>query len=45
MGQTADPLDPALFAPSQARDSRFDVRDRWAELANHPPGTPAYVRE
>lgn len=40
-----EPLDPALFGPSQARDPRFSVRDRWVELMNHPPGTPAYRRE
>jgi uncharacterized ferritin-like protein (DUF455 family) len=38
-------LDPAVFRPSQARDARFTVRDRWAELVNHPPGTAAYRRE
>lgn len=45
MSQSGAPLDPLLFGPSQARDSRFVVRDRWAELANHRPGTPAYTRE
>lgn len=39
------PLDPALFGPSQARDARFTVRERWGELRNHPPGSPEYRRE
>jgi uncharacterized ferritin-like protein (DUF455 family) len=39
------PLDPALFGPGQARDARFTVRERWGEMANNPPRTPAYQRE
>lgn len=38
-------LDPAMFGPTQARDDRFDVRDRWSDLVNHPAGTPEYTRE
>src|SRR5262245_11935018 len=38
-------LDPQLFGAGQARDARFVVRDRWAELVNHPPGSPEYRRE
>jgi uncharacterized ferritin-like protein (DUF455 family) len=45
MDQVAAPLDPALFGPGQARDARFVVRDRWAELVNHPQGTAEYRRE
>jgi uncharacterized ferritin-like protein (DUF455 family) len=42
-GDTA--LDPELFGPSQARDERFRVVDRWADMVNHPKGTSAYRRE
>ena len=34
------PLDPRLLGDGPARDERFDVRDAWAELENHPHGTP-----
>lgn len=34
-----------LLGEGQARDDRFDVRDRWRDLANRPPGTPEYTRE
>jgi uncharacterized ferritin-like protein (DUF455 family) len=30
----------ATFAPGPARDSRFDVRERWADLSNLPEGHP-----
>jgi uncharacterized ferritin-like protein (DUF455 family) len=30
-------LDPALFADNPKRDDRFNVRDRWKEMANLPP--------
>ncbi|MGH7789270.1 MAG: DUF455 family protein [Candidatus Binatia bacterium] len=33
-------LDPALFAPSPARDARFTVAARWAECANFAPTHP-----
>ena len=39
------PLDPTLFGEGQARDDRFEVRDRWKDLVNPPPGTPEYTRE
>lgn len=45
MTGTSEPLDADLFGPGPARDLRFTVRQRWAELVNHPPGTPAYRRE
>lgn len=38
-------LDPALFAPGPARDSRFDVKERWIECANFPMGHPEQTRE
>lgn len=38
-------LDPALFGDAPARDARFDVRERWNDLVNHPDGTPEYRRE
>jgi len=38
-------LDPLLFGPSQARDARFRVVDRWRDMVNHPKGTAAYRRE
>lgn len=38
-------FDPGLLGEGQARDHRFDVRERWSDLANQPPGTPAYTRE
>jgi len=34
------PLDPALFAPSPARDGRFTVAERWVDCANYPMGHP-----
>jgi uncharacterized ferritin-like protein (DUF455 family) len=34
------PLDPGLFAPGPARDSRFTVADRWLECANFPEDHP-----
>jgi len=40
-----EPLDPELFGPSQARDGRFTVVDRWRDMVNHPKGSPAYRRE
>lgn len=39
------PFDPTLLGEGQARDHRFDVRDRWRDLVNQPPGTPEYTRE
>lgn len=39
------PLDPELFGPSQARDDRFQVVDRWRDMVNHPKGTAEYRRE
>jgi len=38
-------LDPDLFGEGQTRDQRFEVRERWKELVNHPDGTPEYRRE
>jgi uncharacterized ferritin-like protein (DUF455 family) len=38
-------LDPDLFGPGQARDERFEVKDRWHEMVNHPEGTPEHRRE
>ncbi len=45
MDPKSAPLDPSLFGPGQARDSRFTVRDRWIELVNHPQETEAARRE
>jgi uncharacterized ferritin-like protein (DUF455 family) len=39
------PLDPDLFGPGQARDERFEVKDRWNEMVNHTEGTPEHRRE
>lgn len=39
------PLDPDLFGPGQARDDRFEVKDRWHEMVNYPEGTPEHRRE
>ncbi len=39
------PLDPSLFAPGPARDSRFTVRERWIECSNFPIGHPEQVVE
>jgi uncharacterized ferritin-like protein (DUF455 family) len=39
------PLDPSLFADGPARDSRFDVKDRWLEMANTPAGHPLHEVE
>ncbi|MDZ4865259.1 MAG: hypothetical protein SGJ01_17710, partial [Gemmatimonadota bacterium] len=33
-------LDPRLFGAGPVRDSRFTVREVWADLVNHPDGTP-----
>jgi len=38
-------LDPALFAENPARDSRFSVKDVWAEMTNFPPEDPAAIGE
>jgi uncharacterized ferritin-like protein (DUF455 family) len=40
-----DPLDPRLFAPGPARDSRFAVKDLWVEMTNLPEGHPDATRE
>src|SRR6266851_1035152 len=34
------PKEPALFAAGPARDSRFDVKERWAECMNLPDTHP-----
>lgn len=39
------PLDPAVFGPAPARDSRFTVKDRWAEMTNYPPEDPRHQLE
>jgi len=39
------PLDPALFAEGPARDSRFQVKDRWVECANFPVDHPLRLVE
>jgi uncharacterized ferritin-like protein (DUF455 family) len=36
---------PAAFAPSPARDGRFEVKDRWSEMVNLPEGHPDAGRE
>jgi uncharacterized ferritin-like protein (DUF455 family) len=33
-------LNPALFAENPARDERFEVKDRWKEMANLPRDHP-----
>ncbi|HXG59137.1 MAG TPA: DUF455 family protein [Thermoanaerobaculia bacterium] len=38
-------LDARLFADDPARDERFTVRDRWAEVTNFPPGHPEATTE
>jgi uncharacterized ferritin-like protein (DUF455 family) len=38
-------LDPRLFADSPARDGRFVVRERWAEMTNIPPEDPRHHLE
>ena len=45
MTPPSPPLDPELFGPGPARDKRFDVKDRWSEMVNHPEGTPEHRRE
>ena len=45
MTKSADPLDPDLFNPSQARDERFVVVDRWQDLVTFPDGTPERNKE
>jgi rubrerythrin len=40
MSSSKPPLDPALFADSPARDSRFTVAERWVDCANFPDGHP-----
>jgi uncharacterized ferritin-like protein (DUF455 family) len=37
---STEPLDSKLFAENPARDSRFDVKDRWIECPNLPAGDP-----
>jgi hypothetical protein len=37
---SAGALDPRLFTPNPARDSRFQVKDRWIECASFPPDDP-----
>jgi uncharacterized ferritin-like protein (DUF455 family) len=37
--------DPDLFAPGPARDERFDVKERWAEMANFPEEHPESLPE
>jgi len=38
-------LDPDLFGPGPARDSRFEVKDLWREMTNYKSGTPEHRRE
>lgn len=38
-------LDPRLFAEGPARDGRFAVRERWAEMTNLPPEDPRHQME
>ena len=44
-GSPRPPLDPALFADGPARDSRFDVKDRWIEMFNTPSDHPLHEVE
>jgi len=37
--------DPQLFGDTPARDSRFDVRELWEEMANLPSGHPEIKQE
>jgi uncharacterized ferritin-like protein (DUF455 family) len=39
------PLDPALFADGPARDSRFNVVDRWRQCHNSPADDPTHLVE
>lgn len=41
----AAPLDPEAFGPPPARDARFTVRDRWAEMENYPAEDPRHQLE
>ncbi len=36
---------PVTFAPAPARDARFDVKERWIECNNLPPGDPGRAIE
>lgn len=40
-----DTLDPRLFAQGPARDPRFVVKERWAEMTNLPEGHQEVTRE
>jgi uncharacterized ferritin-like protein (DUF455 family) len=39
------PLDPSLFADGPARDSRFEVKNRWIEMVNTPGDHPLHEVE
>jgi uncharacterized ferritin-like protein (DUF455 family) len=39
------PLDASLFSDGPARDSRFDVKDRWIEMHNTPGDDPIHEVE
>ncbi len=41
----SDGLDPQLFAGSPVRDSRFSVKETWADMTNLPPEDPRHRRE
>lgn len=40
MNPEQTPLDPTMFAPSQSRDPRFTVKDRYIEMFNVPEDHP-----
>ncbi|MCU1227519.1 MAG: hypothetical protein JWO97_403 [Acidobacteria bacterium] len=42
---TTPQLDPKLFAEGPKRDSRFDVRDLWAEMQNFDASDPRLINE
>jgi uncharacterized ferritin-like protein (DUF455 family) len=42
---TTQTFDADMFGEPQARDDRFDVRERWKDLVNYADGTPEYLRE
>ena len=43
--QVTGPLDSELFAENPARDSRFNVKERWVECPNLPPEHPHHQLE
>jgi uncharacterized ferritin-like protein (DUF455 family) len=42
---STEPLDPTYFAEDPARDSRFEVKERWVDCPNFPPDDPRHQLE